>query len=192
MPVFLPKYPLRGISSVLSNANFYTPTTTTMRITKYHSFFVLVFVLSFGCYQLTAQEEISSQGDSNASEALGVDFTIGEVLVESYATNLIRYTQGFYQSYVVQLPLGSDQIQPEVKALIYPDPANNFLKIEMEDPLGSRYKLHDLLGRQVGQGELSAPSTMVDISKLVDAAFKLSIIDLNYRIIKSFLIIKKR
>ncbi|MEP5612559.1 MAG: T9SS type A sorting domain-containing protein [Cyclobacteriaceae bacterium] len=163
-----------------------------MRSTKCRSFFVLTLGLSFGCLQLAAQEVISSQGGSYVSETARVDFTIGEVLVESYSTNLVRYTQGFHQSYVVQLPLGSDEIQPKVSVLIYPNPASDFLKIDIENGRGSRYKLHDLLGRLVGQGALDEASTTVDISKLVDGAFKLSITDLNYKITNSFLIIKKR
>ncbi|MEP1094507.1 MAG: T9SS type A sorting domain-containing protein [Cyclobacteriaceae bacterium] len=161
-----------------------------MRSKKYHSLLALALLLN--SIQLTAQEVMSSQGDSYVSETARVDFTIGEVLVESYSTNLIRYTQGFHQSYVVQLPLGSGEIRPEVNVLIYPNPASNFLKIETENSNGARYFLHDLMGKLVNEGTLSTASTTVDISNLADGAFRLSIADQSGKTLNSFLVVKKK
>lgn len=162
-----------------------------MRSSKYHSLFVLVLALG-NCYQLTAQEVVSSQGGSFVSESASIDFTIGEVLVDSYATNLVTYTQGFHQSYVIELSFGTNEPQPKVNVLIYPNPASDFLKIEMENHSGSKYLLHDLLGKLVKEGSMDTSSTILDIANLADGAFRLSITDRNNTKLNSFLIIKKK
>ena len=162
-----------------------------MRSIKCHS--VLVVALIFcGITKSIAQEVVSSQGDSYTSESVQVDFSIGEVLVDSYATNLVTYTQGFHQSYVVELALGTNEPLTKVNVLIYPNPASNFLKIEMESSDGSRYLLHDLMGKLVREGSLNTSSTTVDISNLADGTFRLSVANQRGRTLNSFLVIKKK
>ena len=139
-----------------------------------------------------AQEVISTQGDSFANELVQLDFTLGELAIDNYAATAVSITQGFHQSYVLEIPTAIKPTASEPKILIYPNPASNFLRLTMNDYQGATCLLHDLSGKLISQTKLNGSTTVLDISNLSDGAFRISILDSTNTTTNTYLIIKRR
>jgi hypothetical protein len=59
--------------------------------------YTLVLFLLFAGFTLSAQEVISTQGDSYINGNGSIDFTIGEVIIDTGTDGSIFLTQGFHQ-----------------------------------------------------------------------------------------------
>jgi len=154
------------------------------------TFLVVWLALRIG--PVLAQEVISSQGDTYTVASSSLEFTIGEPIIASYAANDLIITQGFHQVQIIKVTTGLNVPEPELLARVYPNPAGNFLKIEIENANQTQYQIHDLSGRLIKQASLSDALSTLDISILADGAFQLSLIDTKNNSINRYLIIKKK
>jgi hypothetical protein len=62
---------------------------------------VLVLFFMQAAFSLTAQEVVSSQGDVYSNANGSIEFTIGEVIINTVANGNTQLTQGFHQPTVV-------------------------------------------------------------------------------------------
>jgi len=78
----------------------------------------------FTTISVTAQEVVSTQGDSYSNASGNIDFTIGEVVINTGTDGTNDLTQGFHQTnwYFV----GLEGHSPSYEATIFPNPTSGF------------------------------------------------------------------
>ena len=149
---------------------------------------LLIFFVSYSA-SLFSQEVISSQGDSYIGSGGALDFTIGEVVTSTGSSGETTLTQGFHQtnwSFV-----NVENHVPGYEAIIFPNPAEDFLNIKAISFKNVNYSLFDEMGKLVLNGTLYSEKTSLDVSKLHTGLYSLVLNDPENKL-KTFNIIKTR
>lgn len=125
-------------------------------------------------FAASAQEVVSTQGDSYSNSNGSIAFTIGEVAIDTgtYGTNDI--TQGFHQT--TWNFLGLEDYAPSFNATIYPNPTSEVLIIKTSMFENVNYKLYDAQGKLVLEAKISAEQTSIQVSQLAPGAYSLELI----------------
>ena len=114
---------------------------------KKHSLF---FLLSLASASLNAQqlEVIPAAGDFHLHSSGSLSWTLGEAVIETLVSDNFTLTQGFQQSKLTVTAIDVTQI-PGIKLSVYPNPASNFLFVEIlsDRPGDLQLRLFDLNGK---------------------------------------------
>ncbi len=145
---------------------------------------VSLFFVSFGA---NSQEVISTQGDSYSNANGSVDFTIGEVVINTGTDGTNDITQGFHQTNWNFAGLVNHQ--PDVQALIYPNPTQESLVIKTEQFEGVTYQMVDATGRVVRESQLSGEETLITVSDLAPGNYNVVLMNAGVPM-KTFKLIK--
>ncbi len=135
-----------------------------------------------------AQEVVSTQGDSYSNASGSIDYTIGEVIINtgSYGTNDI--TQGFHQTNWNFL--GVDNHEQNFEATVYPNPLGSELYIQTENFEFLSYVLYDATGRIISENKLNSLETGIDVSTLAPSSYSLVLRNENQENVKTFKLVK--
>ena len=106
-------------------------------------FFLLIFSPLFVLGQVTSPSLISSSGDSYSNSNLNMDFSIGEVVIETHQNNEIL-TQGFHQG-VLNIQTGVLELDFVTK--VYPNPTTNIVIVELEKDISGEILIYDINGK---------------------------------------------
>ena len=125
---------------------------------------------------VSAQEVISTQGDSYSNASANIDFIIGEVIIDTGTdgtdgTNDL--TQGFHQtnwSFV-----GLEDFARDYEAIIFPNPTEDVLNIRTSRFENVTYTLYDAQGKLVMQDILSTEQTPIQVSQLAPGSYFLTL-----------------
>jgi hypothetical protein len=131
----------------------------------------LPFFVLFWTVNVSAQEIISTQGDSYANSNGSIDFTIGEVITETVSDGTYDMTQGFHQTNWNFA--GIVDHKPTFQALIYPNPTSAYLNIQASDFNNVEFKLFDAQGKIVKAGRLETSETLVHVKELAPGNYSL-------------------
>lgn len=136
---------------------------------------------------ISAQEVISSQGDSYSNSNGSIDFTMGEVIIntETDGTNVL--TQGFHQTNWNFL--GLEDHVPTYEATIFPNPIGSELNIRTKAFDNVTYNLFDAKGKLVLQNVLSNEQTAIKVDKIAAGSYSLTLND-GAQNLKTFKLIK--
>ena len=93
-----------------------------------------------------------------------IDFTIGEVVIDTGTDGTNDLTQGFHQTNWNFL--GVEDFAPNYEAIIFPNPTEDVLNIKTSMFENVTYTLYDGLGKLVMQDILSAEQTPIQVSQL--------------------------
>ena len=121
----------------------------------------------------TAQEVVSTQGDSYSNASANIDFTIGEVVINTGTDGTNDLTQGFHQTNWNFL--GVEDHAPNYEATIYPNPTPEVLNIKTSAFENVTYTLYDGQGKLVMQNKLSAEQTSIQVSELAPGSYSLTL-----------------
>tara|TARA_B110000093_G_scaffold168771_1_gene196177 strand:- start:420 stop:893 length:474 start_codon:yes stop_codon:yes gene_type:complete len=132
---------------------------------------VLFSLLATGT--VSAQEVVSSQGDSYSNGSANIDFTIGEVIINTGTDGTNDLTQGFHQTNWNFL--GVEDFAPSYEAIIYPNPTSDVLNIRTSTFENVTYTLYDAQGKLVMQDKLSAEQTPIQVSQLALGSYSLTL-----------------
>jgi hypothetical protein len=132
----------------------------------------LVFFSLLTSLAVSAQEVVSTQGDSYSNESGSIAFTIGEVISNTGTDGTL--TQGFHQSN--WNCLGLENHAPNFEATIFPNPTSAILNIRTSTFENVTYTLYDGQGKRVMQDMLSAEQTPIQVSQLAPGAYSLELI----------------
>jgi hypothetical protein len=127
----------------------------------------------FATIGVTAQEVVSTQGDSYSNASGSLDFTIGEVIINTGTDGTNDLTQGFHQTNWNFL--GVDDFAPNYEAIVYPNPTSAMLNIRTSTFENVTYTLYDALGKRVMQDKLSAEQTPIQVSQLAPGSYSLTL-----------------
>lgn len=128
--------------------------------------------LGIVCF-VNAQEVVSTQGDSYSNASGSIDFTIGEVVIETGTDGTNDLTQGFHQTNWNFL--GVEDFAPNYEAIIFPNPTVDMLNIRTSTFENVRYTLYDAQGKLVLQDMLSSEQTPIQVSHLAPGAYSLTL-----------------
>jgi hypothetical protein len=131
-------------------------------------FFSLLFTLS-----LSAQEVVSTQGSSYSNASGAIDFTIGEVIINTGTSGSVSLTQGFHQTNWKFL--GLTDFESSYMVSVFPNPTEEFLTIQTDNFEQVKYVLFDEQGKIVLQGNLTNPQTQLQVKQLANGIYTLSL-----------------
>ena len=135
---------------------------------KKHTLFVLTLLSTLA---VTAQEVVSTQGDSYSNASGNIDFTIGEVIINTGTDGTNDLTQGFHQT--TWNFVGLEDHAPSYEATIFPNPTSEVLNIRTSTFENVTYTLYDAQGKLVMQDLLSAAQTPIQVSQLALGSYSI-------------------
>ena len=138
---------------------------------KKHIFLFATFVSAFAA---SAQEVVSSQGETYSNANGSIDFTVGEVIVNTGTNGTNDLTQGFHQTNWNFL--GVEDYAPDHQVIIFPNPTQDVLNIKTSVYENVTYTLYDAQGKLVMQNILSVEQTPIQVSQLAPGSYSLELI----------------
>jgi hypothetical protein len=148
---------------------------------------LLVFTLLISVCA-TAQEVVSTQGDSYSNASANIDFTIGEVVINTGTDGTNDLTQGFHQTNWNFV--GLEDHAPSYEATIFPNPTSEVLNIRTSTFENVTYTLYDAQGKLVLQNVLSAEQTPIQVSQLAPGNYSITLTNQTQNL-KTFKLIKQ-
>ena len=136
-----------------------------------------------------SQEVVSTQGETYSSPNAIIDFTVGEVVINTVSDGTNNITQGFHQTNWNFL--GLENHTPSFEAIIYPNPTEDVLKIRTSTFEKVTYTLYDVQGKLVMQDRLSAEQTPIQVSQLAPGSYSLTLNNDTQKL-KTFKLIKQQ
>jgi len=149
----------------------------------------LLFLTLLITLSATAQEVVATQGDSYSNGTANIDFTIGEVVINTGTDGTNDITQGFHQTNWNFL--GVEDHAPSYEATIFPNPTSEVLNIRTSTFENVTYTLYDAQGKMVMQDKLLANQTPIQVSQLAPGAYSL-ILNSETQKLKTFKLIKQQ
>ncbi len=135
-----------------------------------------------------SQEVVSTQGDSYSNANGSVDFTIGEVVINTVTNGSNDLTQGFHQTHWNFL--GVDDNAPKMEAAVYPNPVGSELHISVQEFTALQYALTDASGRLIESGTLQDELTLLKVESLAPGAYQLVLTNAENQALKTFKLVK--
>ena len=134
---------------------------------------IFLFATFFAAFAATAQEVVSSQGQTYSNANGSIDFTVGEVIINTGSNGTNDLTQGFHQTNWNFL--GVEDFAPDYQATIFPNPTQDVLNIKTSVFENVTYTLYDAQGKLVLQNILSAEQTPIQVSQLAPGSYSLTL-----------------
>ena len=144
---------------------------------------LLVPMISFG------QEVVSTRGGSYTNSNGSIDFTIGEVIINTGTDGTNDLTQGFHQTNWKFS--GIENHTPSYEAVIFPNPTEESLNIKTSTYENVVYTLYDAQGKLVMQNELVEEQTSLQVSHLAPGKYSL-VLNNKTEKLKTFKLIKHK
>jgi len=133
--------------------------------------FVLISLLT--TFTASSQEVVSTQGDSYSNGSGSIDFTIGEVIIDTGTDGTNDITQGFHQTNWNFA--GLEDYAPDFEVTLFPNPTQDVLNIRTGTFEHITYTLYDAQGKLVLQEMLSAEQTPIQVSQLAPGSYSLTL-----------------
>ena len=149
----------------------------------------IVLFSFFAVFSVSAQEVVSTQGDSYSNASANIDFTIGEVVINTGTDGTNDLTQGFHQTNWNFL--GVEDHAPNYEVIIFPNPTEDVLNIRTSTFENVRYTLYDAQGKLVMQNILSSEQTPIQVSQLAPGSYSLTLNNETQNL-KTFKLVKQQ
>ena len=148
----------------------------------------IFFLLSLlSTIAVSAQEVLSTQGDSYSNASSNIDFTIGEVIINTGTDGTDDLTQGFHQTNWNFV--GMEDHSPGFEASVFPYPTSEVLNIKTSSFENVTYTLYDTKGKLILHNKLSAEQTPIQVSQFAPGNYSI-ILNKHTRNLKTFKLIK--
>ena len=122
--------------------------------------------------QVTTPTVITNSGGTFSNSSIIMDFSIGELAVQTLQNNEIL-TQGFHQG---DLKVTTALINLGIKTKIYPNPTTNFIIVELEKNVNADIKVYDINGKIVIEDKINDENEkQLDFSFLKQGNYLLNI-----------------
>lgn len=144
---------------------------------------ILLTVQLFFVIVAFSQEVISTQGGTFSSANASMDYTIGEVVIDTDTDGNNDLTQGFHQTNWVFL--GVEDHVETYEATIYPNPTSDILKLESDSYEGVVYRLFDANGKLILTNQLTNEVTSIQVNHLAAGNYSLVLMK-NNNLLKTF------
>jgi hypothetical protein len=123
-------------------------------------------------------EIVASAGGKLSASSINIEFTVGDLAVESWDQGSLRLFEGFQAvNYGIGLVTG---LEKEVVFQFYPNPTQKYLTIEADLTPGSTFRITDISGKAFElTTEFMAHKAVVDVSALPASLYVLTILETN-------------
>ena len=147
---------------------------------------IVLFSL-FATLTVSAQEVVATQGDTYFNASANIDFTLGEVIIDTGTDGTNDLTQGFHQTNWNFV--GVEDFAPDYEATIFPNPTSEVLNIRTSTFENVTYTLYDAQGKLVMQDILSTEQTPIQVSQLAPGNYSI-ILNNETQNLKTFKLVK--
>src|SRR5688572_8944591 len=162
---------------------------------------ILLFILALFSIEVSSQRlsqtVIAPEGGSSTSGSITLEWTLGELAVESVATGNRLYTQGFHQPISVKIfyqPPVSLLPEPGFEIIVAPNPVQSLLMIYSVSPMTKslRFTLSDITGKQLWSRSNAAATSVnrIDMTGIVAGLYILNVHDASGRLLRTYKIMK--
>lgn len=148
---------------------------------------IFLSLILVAALHVSAQEVVATQGGSYANSDTKIDFTIGEVIINTGSNGTIDLTQGFHQTNWKFSSL--EDAKPSWIVTVFPNPASDILTIQTADFENISYTLYDETGRVVLKDQLLVETTSVQVNQLAAGTYSL-VLSNQQQPLKTFKLIK--
>lgn len=136
---------------------------------------------------VSAQEVVSTQGDSYSNSSGIVDFTIGEVVINTLNDGSNDLTQGFHQT---NWTITSVEDISNYDVSIFPNPTDDVINVKTSVFEGVYYLFYDINGKLLKEGNLTSGKTPIDVSQFAAGSYILTLNNKSENL-KKFKLIKQ-
>jgi len=120
-----------------------------------------------------SQEVVSTQGETYSSPNAIIDFTVGEVVINTVSDGTNNITQGFHQTNWNFV--GLENHTPSFEAIIFPNPTSEVLNIRASAFENVIYTLYDAQGKLIVKDKLTAEQTLIPVSQLATGSYSITL-----------------
>lgn len=120
-----------------------------------------------------SQEVVSTQGETYSSPNAIIDFTVGEVVINTVSDGTNNITQGFHQTNWNFV--GLENHTPSFEAIIFPNPTSEVLNIRASAFENVIYTLYDAQGKLIVKDKLTAEQTLILVSQLATGSYSITL-----------------
>jgi hypothetical protein len=153
-----------------------------------YSIIILIFFLAG--VMVSAQEVVSSNGDSKSAAGYEVSWTVGEAVIATMIGSTNTLTQGFQQTRLTVTAV-TDLLYPGLEIKVFPNPTQEFITIRFSEYIeDTRYSLYDLRGKLIENKLINAADTEINLKKYASGQYILKLTNKSRQAIQTFQIIK--
>ncbi len=139
---------------------------------------------------VSAQEVVSSNGDSQSAAGYEVSWTVGEAVIETMIGGTNTLTQGFHQTRLTVTAV-TDLLYPGLEIKVFPNPTQEFITIRFSEYIeDTRYSLYDLRGKLIENKLINSADTEIDLKKYASGQYILKLTNKSRQPIQTFQVIK--
>lgn len=159
---------------------------------RVHMKAILGLILAFSYLQLDGQSVLAAAGGSDTQKQLTLEWTLGEVFVESVSTRENWFTEGFHQPLLSTRPVNSSAGGYDIK--IFPNPTQDLLNVSIKTPLSESIELSlsDVTGKIIFTRKVpsGSPEIQLRVKEVPEGMYLLSVENQQGYRIGSFKVIK--
>jgi len=137
---------------------------------------------------LSAQEVISTQGDSYDNGTNTIDFTIGEPVIETVSDGSNDVTQGFHQTNLTITNI--EDLDVNFSVNIYPNPTSDVINLTIDEYEEVIIQIYDIGGKLVEEITLTSSTTNFNVSDYSKRTYMLTLTQSDKKKIKTYKIVK--
>lgn len=157
-------------------------------------FLSLIFLLiQFNAVaQTDVRTLITTAGDSYKNNAYQLNWSIGEIMIETYTGNASYLNQGFHQSeYEIKTSI-NEPIDKQLKIRLYPNPSSKVIYLQINEQIntGLTYQLVNIEGKVLFTKAITKNIEKLLIEHFPAGLYFIKIIDKTKKIISTFKIQK--
>ena len=151
--------------------------------------FIIYYIIA-GCINSTAQEVITPSAGYFETPSMSLNWTIGEIAIETYINDNIMLTQGFNQANIIITGITEESLT-DINISFFPNPVKDIFTIKTgsEQMAQLTAEVYDLAGTKLISENINPGNTQINTERLTTSEYILRIYD-NLQVIKSFKFIK--
>ena len=155
----------------------------------------ILIVVSFLGFSRAAEAQLQSitanSGGDFKMDGQQLSFTIGESFIQTVQGTSFMLTQGFHQPQLWVTALNEFDLSA-INFKVYPNPVIDRMWLELNKEIknGCVYRLFDMHGRLLKEGNVKGLKTEISLQQLVPSSYFLEIL-VDKKSIKSFKILKR-
>lgn len=129
-----------------------------------YSLLTLSLLVSFFCRsQSVSPYVVASSGDFFANNSGQIQWTVGELMVETYQNSNNIVSQGFHQPFSSTTGIAAISVNPDIN--VYPNPATESVFISIKDaPAKYAVSILDVTGKLLQSEQLTSAQSVYELS----------------------------
>jgi hypothetical protein len=139
---------------------------------------------------VSAQEVVSSAGDTQSAAGYEVSWTVGEAVIETLIAGSNILTQGFHQTKLTVTAV-SELLIPGLDIKVFPNPTQDFITVHFSEYIeGSTYFLYDFSGKLLENKLIHSADMEINMKNYASGQYILKLATKSLQPIQTFQIVK--